>query len=208
MSRRPKPKKAAPKKAKAARTWKWPTQLGAFGGTELVQQLISEGIHTGAAYQACSVGQNDEGAARQYLEVYQPPHGTDRGSRGINTYDHAGPWNDSIFEHVDARYCTKDGPYNYDALVDPSQLVDLNGTTIADVARAAIAASGASNLTEQICALYDFTKEHVSYQYNTMQWGCGDYSLLLCCCYSCLICMCRWVTSLHPAHTLPTSNRI
>eukprot|EP00933_Yihiella_yeosuensis_P079655 TRINITY_DN9289_c2_g2_i2.p1 TRINITY_DN9289_c2_g2~~TRINITY_DN9289_c2_g2_i2.p1 ORF type:complete len:638 (+),score=126.57 TRINITY_DN9289_c2_g2_i2:263-1915(+) len=65
--------------------------------------------------------------------------------------------------------------YDYDRLVDPAQLVDIEGTTIRDVALQVISDTGAETDAEKICALYDHVKLNVTYQYNTQQWGTGNY---------------------------------
>eukprot|EP00440_Ansanella_granifera_P050106 gb/GFBE01054307.1/.p1 GENE.gb/GFBE01054307.1/~~gb/GFBE01054307.1/.p1 ORF type:complete len:615 (+),score=124.73 gb/GFBE01054307.1/:1-1845(+) len=156
----------------------WPTKLGEIAdNVDVVEALSADGVPKGAAYQAATVAKNDEAGARQYLEMYVAPNGEQRESysmmaeRGqITSIDES-----SFLGDRGAAHSGPGGPYDYDRLVDPAQLVDLDGTSIRDVALKAIADAGAENDTEKVCALYDHVKLNVTYQYNTEQWGTGNY---------------------------------
>lgn len=156
----------------------WPTKLGELADNiDVVEALIADGVPKGAAFQAVVVAKNDKAGAKRYLDSYTAPQGEARQSyskmsqRGqITSIDEA------LFQGSRGGHASGPGQaYDYDRQVDPSQPVDLKGTTIRDVALKAIADAGAKSDTEKVCALYDHVKSNVTYQYNSVQWGIGNY---------------------------------
>eukprot|EP01006_Ploeotia_vitrea_P018168 TRINITY_DN49437_c0_g1_i1.p1 TRINITY_DN49437_c0_g1~~TRINITY_DN49437_c0_g1_i1.p1 ORF type:complete len:682 (-),score=341.47 TRINITY_DN49437_c0_g1_i1:159-2204(-) len=163
------------------------------GAAAAVDTLVAEGFKRGQAIQAYTVAvmgsKKDAGsdaaldAARAYLDVYKQPHGEERMEVSMIEQRHRDEIGSTLHEFILAETTEEDmsapgTSYDMDRLVDPAQLLEFNaddGSYVTAFDKAKELTDGVDDANEQLCVLFDFVYNHVTYTKNRVQYEVGNY---------------------------------